>query len=60
MQEQIIASRYAENDQVIRLSLDKFGNFVIKVSDDGGRTTKSIRLTPTQLNLLNQCMREVI
>lgn len=60
MHEEIIASRYGENNEVVKLSLDKFGNFVIKISDDNSRTTKSIRLTPTQLNLLNQCMREVV
>lgn len=59
MHEEIIASRYGENNEVVKVTLDKFGNFVIKVSDDNGRTTKSIRLTLIQFDLLNQCMEEI-
>ena len=60
MDEQIIASRYGENEEVVKLTLDNFENFVIKVSSDNGRTTRSVRLSPQQLYLLKQCMREVV
>ena len=60
MKEDIMTVKESDRTlNVVKISLDSQGMFQIKVSDDRGANTKSLRLNPEQMNLLQHGLEDV-